>query len=170
MNIQLQRDIFSIKPGPLGLTWAHTLGTHTIASVEYIVTRYEEHGRDMDKERSDEYIHDRHNKYEYMYEEHSDEYMDDRQYEYMYEEHSDEYMDDRQYEEHSDEYIVYMSRANAIRPNKKYAAVARKGHIFLSRMVFSLDIFYTKRPSFIDTNGVLHLYFYCKTTTNLKVW
>jgi hypothetical protein len=30
-----------------------------LASVEDIVTRYEEHGRDMDKERSDEYIHDR---------------------------------------------------------------------------------------------------------------
>jgi hypothetical protein len=38
-----------------------------------------------------------------MDEEHSDEYMDDRQYEYMDEEHSDEYMDDRQYEEHSDD-------------------------------------------------------------------
>jgi hypothetical protein len=34
--------------------------------------------------------------YEYMYEEHSDECMDDanKQYEYMYEEHSDECMDD----------------------------------------------------------------------------
>jgi hypothetical protein len=34
--------------------------------------------------------------YEYMYEEHSDECMDDaiKQHEYRYEEHSDEYMDD----------------------------------------------------------------------------
>jgi deoxyadenosine/deoxycytidine kinase len=41
-------------------------------------------------------VHARDRQYEYMDEEHSDEYMDDtiKQYEYMDEEHSDEYMDD----------------------------------------------------------------------------
>jgi hypothetical protein len=33
------------------------------------------------------------------------------QYEYMYEEHSDEYMDDRQYEEHSDDTINNYNQA-----------------------------------------------------------
>jgi hypothetical protein len=49
-----------------------------------------------------------------MYEEQSDEYMDEQQDEYMYEEQSDEYMDDRTT-------ITYMSRANAMCANNMSA-------------------------------------------------
>jgi hypothetical protein len=59
-------------------------------------------------------------KYEYRYEEHSDECMDDanKQYEYRYEEHSDECMDDAIQ-------LVYMSRANAIRASNVSATNIR---------------------------------------------
>jgi hypothetical protein len=114
-------------------------GTIQINKYEYM---YEEH--------SDEYMDDTIKQYEYMYEEHSDEYMDDTIYEYMYEEHSDEYMDDTIYEEHSDDIIK--------RPNQdqqKISGCSFKGHSFLQQMVFLWNIFHAKRPSF-------RAYIYCQ--------